>query len=44
VFVRFRSGTSRVVWSILATWATMTVAAALTAESLESSMVALSQF
>jgi hypothetical protein len=32
-----------VVWSILAAWATMTVAAALIAESLESSTVALSQ-
>jgi hypothetical protein len=36
-------GTSRVIWLILAAWATMTVVAALTAESLESSMVALSQ-
>jgi hypothetical protein len=43
VVVRFCSGTCNVVWSILAAWATMTVAAALIAESLESSTVALSQ-
>jgi hypothetical protein len=42
VLVRFCSGTSRVVWSILAAKATMTVATALIAESLESSTVALS--
>jgi hypothetical protein len=41
VLIRFCSGTSRVVWSILAAWATMTVVAALIAESLESSTVAL---
>jgi hypothetical protein len=44
VLVRFYSGTCRVVWSILAAWVTMTVAAALIVESsLESSTVALSQ-
>jgi hypothetical protein len=37
VLLHFYSGTSRVVWTILAIWATITVAAALTAESLESS-------
>jgi hypothetical protein len=44
VVVRFCSGTCRVVWSILAARATMTVVAALIAESLDSSTVALSQF
>jgi hypothetical protein len=43
VLVCFCSGTSRVVWSILAAWATMTIAAALQAEFLASSMVELSQ-
>jgi hypothetical protein len=37
VLVHFCSGTSRVVWSILAAWATMTVVTALIAEYLESS-------
>jgi hypothetical protein len=41
ILVCFWSGTCRVVWSILATWATMTVVAALITESLESSTVAL---
>jgi hypothetical protein len=39
--VHFCSGTSRVVRSILAAWATMTAAATLIAESLESSTVEL---
>jgi hypothetical protein len=43
VVVRFCSGTCRVDWSILAAWATMTVAAGLIAQSLESLIVALSQ-
>jgi hypothetical protein len=43
VLVRFYSGTCRVVWSILDASATMTVAAALIVEFLESSTVALSQ-
>jgi hypothetical protein len=43
VAVRFCSSTSRVVRSILAAYATMTVVAALITESLESSTVALSQ-
>jgi hypothetical protein len=40
VLVCFWYGTCRVVWSILASWATMTIAAALIAKSLESSTVA----
>jgi hypothetical protein len=43
VLVRFCSGICKVVWLILAAWGTMTIAAALIAESLESSTVALSQ-
>jgi hypothetical protein len=43
VLVRFCFGTYKVVSSILADWATMTVVAAFIAESLESSIVALSQ-
>jgi hypothetical protein len=43
VLVRFCSGTCIMVWSILAAWATTTVAVSLVAKSLESSTVAVSQ-
>jgi hypothetical protein len=42
VLVRFCCSTSKVIWLILAAWATLTVVASLTAESLESSTVVLS--